>query len=72
MNGRTGRVKFATERIAIAERAMIRLGMGVSGGADVLKFSPGNGRFVGRKRSRGPTSFASTEENDGDESRENG
>ena len=72
MNGRTGRVQFAAERIAIAEGAMIRLGVGVGGGANVLEFSPGNGRLVRRKHSCGPTGFASTEENDGDKSRENG
>ena len=51
---------------------MIRLGMGVSSGPNILEFGLGDGRFVSRKRASGATGFTTAEEKDCDEGRENG
>lgn len=71
MNRRTGCVQFATERIVVSELAVIRLRVSVGGGADVLKFCPGQRRFVGRQCARARC-LTRREQKDGDKDRENG
>ena len=71
MNRRPGRMQFAAERVARTILSVIGFGVGVSRSTDILEILFRQGRFVGRKRaSRG--CFASAEEKDCDESRENG
>jgi hypothetical protein len=50
MNLRPSRVQFAAERVMIAKRSMVRLGVRVCGCANVLKIVSGQRRFVRRQR----------------------
>ena len=65
-------MQFSAERVAGTVLKVIGLGVGVGGRANVLEFRLGNRRFVSREITRGSTGFASTEEKDCDEGRENG
>ena len=65
-------MQFPAESVAITKLAMIGLGVGVSGGADVLEITLCDRRLVRREGSGSPAGFATAEENDCEESRENG
>jgi len=65
MNRRPGCLQLATKRIPIAKGAMIHLGVGVCGCADVLKIVPSQRRFVGRQRARGRPACAEKKCSDG-------
>ena len=70
MNRRVSRVQFPPERVVIAVLEMIRFGVRVSRGTDVLKIGFRQRRFVrGQRMLHRP---AAAEEKDYDERRENG
>ena len=72
MNRRTRSMQFSTERVASAELGVIGLRVRVSGRANVLKFRFRDRRFVSWQYAGGAAGFATAEEKDCEESRENG
>ena len=62
MDRRTGCVQFAAERVVIGILGVIRFGMGIRSGVDILEIAPVQGRFISWQRSRGFARFAGRED----------
>ena len=73
MNGRSGGMEFAAERVTRTVLSMITFAMGIGSGADILEIRSYQRLFVsGKRASRGCCCLASAEDKDCDEGRENG